>query len=86
VKEQLRYRPLLTTEQLSLEVVQDLQIASLEPATLIDSILRYNQEHDLLDTLRQRSFNWKAPQPATSAKEKLALAKAEAFAKRLQSG
>ena len=55
VKEQLRYRPLLTTEQLSPEVVQDLQLAFIEPVTLIDSVLRHNREHSSLDALRRQA-------------------------------
>jgi len=64
VKEQLRHRPLLTTEQLSPEVVQDLEIAFLEPATLIDNILRHNREHSSLDALRRQAQS-KAPEEYT---------------------
>jgi hypothetical protein len=55
LKEQLRFRPLLTSEQLAPEVKQDLEIAFLEPATLIDSILQHNREHDSLVPLRARA-------------------------------
>ena len=60
IKEQLCYCPLLTTKQLSLEVVQDLQLAFIEPVTLINSILCHNQEHGLLDALWQQAQS-KAP-------------------------
>ena len=64
MKEQLRHRPLLTTEQLSLEVIQDLEIAFLESVTLIDDILRHNREHSSLDTLRRQAQS-KAPKKYT---------------------
>jgi len=34
----------------------------------------------------RRSFDWKAPQPAKNARKRLALAEAEAFARKLQDG
>ena len=50
----MRYKPLLAADQLSEEVAQDLQIAFLEPTTLIDSILRNNREHPSLTKLYEQ--------------------------------
>jgi transposase InsO family protein len=55
LKEHLRYRPLLTPDQLSTEVQEGLYIAFLEPTTLIDSILRHNRKHPSLDTWRYQA-------------------------------
>ena len=52
IKDQIRFRPLLSGEQISPKVRQELGIAFLEPLPLIDALLRENREHKSLATAR----------------------------------
>jgi hypothetical protein len=55
VKEQLRSKPLLSTDQIDPQIRTELDIFAIDSLIFIDGILHQNREHDSLDDLREKA-------------------------------